>query len=150
MARPRVIKSFNWGERMQQAVANRRVFPYLAAMTFALALGAGLVVTIVDRKDFPTYGTAVWWAVVTLATVGYGDVVPHTAWGRVVGSVVIVIGVTFISFLTATVTSYFVSAEQEEAAASEKQLHDAELAATMETLRRIEARLGAIESKLDR
>ena len=42
------------------------------------------------------------------------------------------------------------SAEQEEAAASEKQLHDAELAATMETLRRIEARLGAIESKLDR
>jgi voltage-gated potassium channel len=150
MARPRVIKNFSWGERMRQAVANRRVFPYLALMTFGLALLSGFVVTLVDRRDFPTYGTAVWWAVVTLATVGYGDVVPHTAWGRIVGSVVIVIGVTFISFLTATVTSYFVSAEQEDAAAEEKQRHDKELAATMETLRRIESRLDAIESKLDR
>src|SRR3954470_15859115 len=146
MARPRVIKSFNWGERMQQAVANRRVFPYLAAMTFALALGAGLVVTIVDRKDFPTYGTAVWWAVVTLATVGYGDVVPHTAWGRVVGSVVIVIGVTFISFLIATVTSYFVAAEEAEAGLALKQPAEA-LAEATEALRRIEQRLEAIEAK---
>jgi voltage-gated potassium channel len=135
---------------MSQAVANRRVFPYLAVMTLGLGLLSGFVVTLVDRKDFPTYGIAVWWAIVTLATVGYGDVVPHTAWGRVVGSVVIIIGVTFISFLTATVTSYFVSAEQEQGAAAEKERHDAELAETMETLRRIEARLAAIEAKLDR
>ena len=52
-------------------------------------------------SDFPTFGTGVWWAIVTLATVGYGDVVPHTAWGRVLGAVVILIGVTFLSFLTA-------------------------------------------------
>lgn len=133
---------------MRQAAANRRVFPYLAVMTFGLGLLSGLLATLVDRRDFPTYGVAVWWAIVTLATVGYGDVVPHTAWGRVVGSFVIVIGVTFISFLTATVTSYFVSTEQDEAAAEEKERHDAELAATMETLRRIEARLTAIETKL--
>jgi voltage-gated potassium channel len=135
---------------MRQAVANRRVFPYLALMTFGLGLLSGFIVTLVDRKDFPTFGIGVWWAIVTLGTVGYGDVVPHSAWGRVVGSIVIVFGVTFISFLTATVTSYFVSAEQEEAAAEEKEQHDAELAATMETLRRIEERLAAIESKLDR
>jgi hypothetical protein len=48
-----------------------------------------------------------------LATVGYGDIVPHTAWGRVLGSVVIIVGVTFRFFFTATVTSLFVSAEQE-------------------------------------
>jgi voltage-gated potassium channel len=135
---------------MRQAVANRRVFPYLALMTFGLGLLSGFIVTLVDRKDFPTFGIGVWWAIVTLGTVGYGDVVPHSAWGRVVGSIVIVFGVTFISFLTATVTSYFVSAEQEEAAAEEKERHDAELAATMATLRRIEERLAAIESKLDR
>ncbi len=146
----RRVQSFSWGDRMRQAVANRRVFPYLALMTCGLALASGFVVTLVDRRDFPTFGIAVWWAVVTLATVGYGDVVPHTAWGRVVGSVVIVVGVTFISFLTATVTSYFVSAEQEEAAAEEKERHDRELAETMEMLRRIEKRLTEIESKLDR
>jgi voltage-gated potassium channel len=149
MPRRRIRTRFSWGERMRQAVANRRVFPYLAAMTFGLGLLSGFLVTLVDRKDFPTFGIGVWWAIVTLGTVGYGDVVPHTTWGRIVGSGVIVVGVTFLSFLTATVTSYFVSAEQEEAAAAEKERHDAELAATMATLRRIEERLAAIESKLD-
>ena len=97
---------------MRKAVANRRVFPYLAFITVVLGLVAGFVVTLIDRRDFPTFGTGVWWAIVTLGTVGYGDVVPHTGWGRVVGSAVIVLGVTFIAYLTATVTSYFVSAEE--------------------------------------
>ena len=75
---------------MRKAVANRRVFPYLAFITVVLGLVAGFVVTLIDRRDFPTFGTGVWWAIVTLGTVGYGDVVPHTGWGRVVGSAVIV------------------------------------------------------------
>src|SRR5262245_48510130 len=83
-------------------------FPFLALTMVVVALLAGLVVTIIDKEDFPSYGVAVWWAIVTVGTVGYGDVVPHTGWGRVVGSVVIVVGVTFIAFLTAVVTSLFV------------------------------------------
>ena len=88
-----------------------------------------------------------WWAIVTLATVGYGDVVPHTAWGRVLGAVVILIGVTFLSFLTATVTSYFVYADQAEANEQERQQSDA-LAEATEALRRIEQRLTDIERRL--
>ena len=88
------------------------MFPFLAFATLTVALLAGFVVTIIDKEDFPDYGTAVWWAVVTLGTVGYGDVVPHTGWGRVVGSGVIIVGVTFIAFLTAVVTSLFVEEEQ--------------------------------------
>jgi voltage-gated potassium channel len=133
---------------MRQAVVNRRVFPYLAAMTFALGLLAGFVATLVDRKDFPTFGIGVWWAIVTLGTVGYGDVVPHTAWGRVVGSAVIVVGVTFISFLTATITSYFVAAEEEEAEEHRREEYLAAEHATAATLQRIEDRLAAIEAKL--
>jgi voltage-gated potassium channel len=143
-------KPFNWRERMRRAVASRRVFPYLAFMTVALGLVAGFVVTLVDRKDFPTFGTGVWWAIVTLGTVGYGDVVPHTAWGRVLGSLVIVIGVTFLAFLTATVTSYFVAAEEEEADAAEREALGARLAEAGDSLRRIEERLTAIEAKLER
>jgi voltage-gated potassium channel len=144
----RPVRSFRWGERMQQSVAQRRVFPYLALMTFGLGLLAGFVVTLVDRKDFPSFGVGVWWAIVTLATVGYGDVVPHTVWGRVVGGVVIVLGVTFLAFLTATVTSYFVAAEEEQAGLREKEEYVAAQAETVESLRRIEARLSAIEAKL--
>jgi voltage-gated potassium channel len=135
--------------RMRRAVANRRVFPYLATMTLLLSLGAGFVVTLVDRRDFPTFGTAVWWAVVTLATVGYGDVVPTTAWGRIVGSGVIILGVTFLSFLTATVTSYFVSAEQEETNSRDRQLRLESDRETRALLQRLEDRLAAVEAKLD-
>src|SRR5207249_6015767 len=119
----------------------RRVFPFLMAAAAGLGLVAGFVVTLVDRKDFPTFGTGVWWAIVTLGTVGYGDVVPHTAWGRVVGSVVIIVGVTFLSFLIATVTSYFVAAEEAEAAGATGAERTAQLAEAMESLRRIEERL---------
>jgi voltage-gated potassium channel len=99
-------------ERAQTAVANRRVFPYLIGVIAATSLVTGIVVHLIDRKDFPSFGVGVWWAVVTLGTVGYGDVVPHTGWGRVVGSVVIVLGVTFISFLIAIVTSLFVDVDR--------------------------------------
>ncbi|HEU0303722.1 MAG TPA: potassium channel family protein [Gaiellaceae bacterium] len=133
-----------------RAVRRRRIFPYLAAATLILALLAGLAMTIVDEKDFPNFWLAVWWAIVTLATVGYGDVVPTTVAGRVVGAGVIILGVTFLAFLTATVTSYFVSSDQEQAKArelEERQAADREL---RDLLQRLEVRLGEIESKLER
>src|SRR5436305_5807689 len=143
--RPRRLRGFSWHERTKRAVANRRIFPFLLLATAGLGLLSGFVVTVVDHKDFPSFGTGVWWAIVTLGTVGYGDVVPHTAWGRVVGSVVIVIGVTFLSFLIATVTSYFVAAEEAESSAAERERRTEEMAESVEMLRRIERRLAAIE-----
>jgi voltage-gated potassium channel len=135
--------------RTQRAVANRQVFRYLALVTLVLGLLAGFLVTLVDRQDFPTFGDGVWWAIVTLGTVGYGDIVPHTAWGRVIGSVVIVVGVTFIAFLTATVTSAFISASEQEARELERQREEAIEKETRELLRGVKAQLDAIEAKLD-
>jgi len=132
--------------RAQIAVRKRRVFLYLVSATAVIAVLTGLIAHLIDRKDFPTFGIGVWWSIVTLATVGYGDVVPHTAWGRVLGGVVIVFGVTFISFLIAIVTSLFV----DESRAGEKDARDAQHEELQALLRDIEARLGAIESQLAR
>ena len=126
------------------------MFSYLAATTFLTGLLAGFVAHLVDRQDFPTFGDGIWWAIVTLGTVGYGDIVPHTAWGRVVGSVVIVFGVTFIAFLTAIVTSAFVSAAEQEARVGEQQREEASEEETRKLLRSLQAQLDAIEAKLDR
>jgi len=142
-------------------VATRRIFPLLLVVTVALALLAGFVATLVDRQDFPSFGIGIWWAIVTLATVGYGDVVPTTAGGKIVGSATIIVGVTFLSFLTATVTSLFVSTEQDERAAEEARLRAAgevETRAliarsddeTRELFRRLDERLAAIDAKLER
>jgi voltage-gated potassium channel len=120
------------------------VFAYLICATGAVAILTGLIAHLIDRKDFPSFGVGVWWSIVTLATVGYGDVVPHTAWGRVLGGFVIVFGVTFISFLVAIVTSLFV----DESRADEKDARAAQHAEIQALLRDIDARLGAIESRL--
>ena len=144
----RARRGFRWQERTQQAVANRRILPFLLLTTAGLGALSGFIVTLVDHRDFPTFGIGVWWAIVTIATVGYGDVVPHTTWGRVVGSVVIIVGVTFISFLIATVTSYFVAAEEAQADEEAKAERAARAARAEATLRRIEERLTAIEAKL--
>jgi len=129
--------------RAMLAVENRRVFPYLVGVIAVTSVITGLVAHLVDRKDFPSFGVGVWWAIVTLGTVGYGDVVPHTAWGRVIGGVVIVCGVTFISFLVAIVTSLFIDASRD----TERGLNDARHAETMDILRQIDTRLGALEDR---
>jgi voltage-gated potassium channel len=134
--------------RAQQAVANRRVFSYLALVTLLLGILAGFLVTLIDHKDFPTVGTGVWWAIVTLGTVGYGDVVPHSAWGRVIGCVVITFGVTFLAMLTAIVTSAFISAEEQDARMRELQREEAVEAELRELLTSIDRRLDGIEARL--
>ncbi len=134
---------------MRGAVERRRIFPILAGTTAVLAFGIGFVMTLVDHKDFPTYGDGAWWAIVTLGTVGYGDIVPHTAWGRFLGSLVIIFGVTFISFLTATVTSLFVSADQAEVAGRRDEERKAEEQEVRRMLAELGEQLAAIEAKLD-
>jgi voltage-gated potassium channel len=136
--------------RIRRVVATRRIFPVLVLFTVLLALLAGFIATLVDREDFPSFGIGIWWAIVTLATVGYGDVVPTTPWGKVLGSAVIIVGVTFLSFLTATVTSLFISAEQDERAAAEAELRAVSDAETRALILGLDERLVAIDAKLER
>jgi voltage-gated potassium channel len=105
---------------------------------------------MIAPKDFDSFGEGIWWAVVTLGTVGYGDVVPSTPWGRVVGGLVIILGVTFLAFLTATVTSMFVSNEQRRETERLDALREASEGEVLALLARLEERLGAIEAKLER
>lgn len=55
------------------------------------------------------FGDALWWAIVTVTTVGYGDQYPVSAGGRGVAVVLMLVGIGLIGVLTATVASYFVA-----------------------------------------
>jgi voltage-gated potassium channel len=61
-----------------------------------------------DWTWWSKFGRAVWWGLVTLTTVGYGDVVPHTVPGRVLATSLMVIGFLSLSLVTATVASVFI------------------------------------------
>ena len=67
-----------------------------------------------NARQFETFGDALWWSIVTVATVGYGDKVPITSLGRIVGSVTIISGLILISLFTATISSVFVARKIKE------------------------------------
>ncbi len=67
-----------------------------------------------NARQFQTFGDAVWWSIVTISTVGYGDKVPITTAGRIVSTITIVSGLILISLFTATISSVFVARKIKE------------------------------------
>ncbi|MBS1271442.1 MAG: Voltage-gated potassium channel Kch [Candidatus Marinimicrobia bacterium] len=63
----------------------------------------------VNAQGFNNLWSAFWWALVTITTVGYGDTVPVSLGGRIVGVLVMFAGVSLVSLLTATISSIFVA-----------------------------------------
>jgi voltage-gated potassium channel len=59
------------------------------------------------NPGFATYGDALWWAMVTLTTVGYGDIVPKTTAGRLDGMMVMIAGVAVLGVLAGSMASFF-------------------------------------------
>jgi voltage-gated potassium channel len=113
-------------------------------VTLVLSAAAGVVMRWIDESAFPTVGTGIWWAIVTFCTVGYGDVVPDSSVGRFVAGIVMVFSITFITVITALVTSALVTREQQRREEERRAAGDP----VRESLARIERRLAAIESKL--
>ena len=70
--------------------------------------------TIVDHTGFPTLGSGMWWAVQTVTTVGYGDHVPETDAGQILAAAVMLLGIGFITVITASITGAFVARSRRE------------------------------------
>jgi len=123
---------------IERTLTSRRGFRFIAIVTVLLVVIAGAAVSLVDSRDFPNIGTGVWWAIVTVTTVGYGDFVPHSVPGRIVATLVMIVGIGFISVLTATIASTFVASDRADS--------DSSSADILAMLTRIEERLERLEA----
>jgi voltage-gated potassium channel len=117
-----------------------------ATMT-TVVLG-GVLIWLVDRRDFPNIGVGMWWALQTVTTVGYGDVTPKNPIGRLVGAFVMFQSIAFISVITAAVTSTFVERARRERLRQETATELDALAGLLRGLEDVAARLERIERAL--
>jgi len=114
----------------------------IVTATIVVVVLAGVVIRLVDQKDFPSVWLGMWWALQTVTTVGYGDVVPRTVAGRIVGAVTMLQGIAFLAIVTAAITSSFVARAARERVYGQRHpdLTDREL---------MEQRFDELERKLD-
>ena len=114
----------------------------IVVATAVIVVGAGVLISLIDREEYPSVGVGMWWALQTVTTVGYGDVTPTHVGGRLVGAAVMLEGTAFIAIVTAVITSTFVAraTRESDAARAKDQLSDREL---------MEQRFNELERKLD-
>ncbi|MDE0151989.1 MAG: potassium channel family protein [Bdellovibrionales bacterium] len=70
------------------------------------------------NPEVQNYGDALWWALCTISTVGYGDIVPVTGIGRLTGAFLIIVGIIFFLGFSASIVSIILSSLSSEKTAS--------------------------------
>jgi voltage-gated potassium channel len=127
---------------LSKSLTPLRAARIIVVLTFVTTIAAGVLIWLVDHGEFPSLGTSLWWALQTVTTVGYGDVVPAQTGGRIIGSVVMLQGIGFITVVAASVTAVLIEQMRGRP-------QDEESAGTAGQLDRIESRLASIERALN-
>jgi voltage-gated potassium channel Kch len=124
---------------LREPVSVRNAANVIVTATVVAVAAGGVLMRVLDHKEYPNIGRGLWWAMQTVTTVGYGDVTPKNVSGRIIASGLMLWGIAFISILTAAITSTFVArAEKEQEEKSGKaDIHD-QLADVRSRLDRIE------------
>ena len=111
----------------------------IVSATLIVVVGSGVLIWALDHDEYPNIWVGMWWALQTVTTVGYGDVSPTNPSGRIIGAVVMLYGVAFVTIFVAAITSIFVTRASQERGIAED-----------EAEQRIEARLDVIDDRLGR
>ncbi|MCC2930518.1 potassium channel family protein [Bacillus mojavensis] len=81
------------------------LFIRIGLIILFLVLLFGQIIYLLEPKQFTSVFEGIWWAVVTVSTVGYGDYVPHTPLGQLAGMLLILIGASFVTAYFATLSA---------------------------------------------
>jgi voltage-gated potassium channel len=95
----------------EREFARRRGAVYVMSLALVLLVASSALIFAFERGSdgqIDDFGTALWWGVATITTVGYGDVVPVTPEGRAVAILLMLVGISLFGFLTATIAAFMV------------------------------------------
>ncbi|MGW0482540.1 ion channel [Nonomuraea sp. NPDC003214] len=123
-----------------------RAVVYVSGTALFLALVGSVAVLDIERShadgNIKTIGDALWWALTTMTTVGYGDRFPVTPEGRLVAAGLMTAGIALLGVVTAAIASWFVERFQASAAAERRS--EAELKQALEELAGMRRELGEL------
>lgn len=140
--------------RLEAILKHHSLFRVLIAACVTLLTGAWLVLLFEENaktSNIHSYPEALWWAIVTVTTVGYGDRYPVSPGGRVVAAVLMLVGIGLIGVLTATVASVFIREHTDANKETFKKGHadlGQQLAVISDRLADVERRLGATPAEV--
>jgi voltage-gated potassium channel len=128
---------------LREPVSVRNAASVIVVATLVIVVAGGIAIRILDHHEYSSIWLGMWWSLQTVTTVGYGDVTPTNASGKIVGAVVMLEGIAFLAIVTAAITSTFVAraeAQREAAGQAEEDLAD----------QRLDARLLDLSDRMDR
>ncbi|MFP4251501.1 MAG: potassium channel family protein [Guyparkeria sp.] len=100
----------------------RHVFFAIGLMTAFLLVLAGSLMPVLDPQTFDDFSDGAWWALVTLSTVGYGDLVPQTDAARAMGFVFVGLAVVWLALISASTAAFLVGLRMEASTQNEERI----------------------------
>jgi voltage-gated potassium channel len=129
---------------MREPPSVRLAAGVIVTATALVVVISAVAMRVFDHAEYPNVWVAMWWAVQTVTTVGYGDVTPKHPIGRIVGVVVMLEGIAFLTITTAVITSTFVARAQSERSVAEHE----ENVEVLERLDKLNERFDQLEARL--
>lgn len=137
----RLVSVLSKAGQQGQRLLVRHKLHYAVLVTMVVVVGAAALILAAEEGrggSIDSFGDALWWAVTTVTTVGYGDMFPVTPAGRGIAAFLMVAGIALFGVLTANVAAFFVERDRE-----------AEVDPVTEQLAEILRRLDGIEAHLE-
>jgi voltage-gated potassium channel len=151
--KPKAYLSSNWvnlliilfsfiiqASKTLQKVLGRNNLGSILISSFILIVIAGTIMSVID-PNVHSPADGIWWAWVTVTTVGYGDIVPASNAGRLFGAFLILLGIGLFTMLTASFAAFFMAEDEKGMIKLEHQ--------NIRNLTNLEARFSLLESKID-
>jgi voltage-gated potassium channel len=128
-------------KRMARKVSPRYAAYVIVALWSVAIIVFGVIEHLVDPETFDSVWLGMWWAMQTVTTVGYGDVVPEQTSGKVMAAFLMLGGLSLLAVVTGAITSAFVTRAQE-------QRRPAQADPVMQELARVRAQLDQMRADL--
>ena len=132
--------------RQGRSILSRQNLPAAVGIVALATMSVAGFVFVIERNagndKFESFGDGLWWSLVTLTTVGYGEITPTTTGGRIGAVVLMLVGIAFLGTIAATLASKFVANEEQE--------QESEIAALRHEVESLRRSVDALTARLDR